>query len=145
MLVYLIAVLLGSLASRTVGPLVPPEAAPLVVWRGLSALTLLWGCWLTGAAFLRFLRTGQNPEPWKPSPELIVGGIYRYTRNPMYLGIAGWQMAWGFAWHDLWIVVLAPLSLAAVYFVAVRHEEAYLAAKFGTSFAEYKATVRRWL
>lgn len=143
--VYVAVVLAAIVLEKATFPLVPPGAAPPIVWRGLAVLTFLWGCWLTGVAFLGFLRTKQNPEPWKPTPELIVDGIYRISRNPMYVGMAGWQMALGFVWQSLWVVVLTPLSLAGVYLVAVRHEEAYLQAKFGEAYVEYKSTVRRWL
>jgi len=144
-LIFVGITLVGIALQRWVGALVPAETAPRILWQSLAGLTLLWGCWLTGSAFLWFLRTKQNPEPWAPSPELIVEGIYRLTRNPMYIGMAGWQMAWGFFQQNLWIVLLTPLSLLGVYFVAVRHEEEYLEEKFEEAFVEYKMTVRRWL
>jgi len=143
--VYLIVAWGASLLGRAIGPAVAWAIAPRSVWYGVALLTFLWGCWLMGSAFSGFLRTGQNPEPWKPTPELIIEGIYRLTRNPMYVGMAGWQIAWGFARQNLWVIVLTPLSLLGVYLVAVRQEEAYLEAKFGEAYIEYKSTVRRWL
>ena len=143
--VFIAVIVVGMLLQRWVGPLVPSETAPRVVWQSLAAVTFLWGCWLTGSAFWWFWRTQQNPEPWAPSPELIVEGIYRLTRNPMYIGMAGWQMGWGFFRENLWVVLLTPLSLLGVYLVAVRHEEEYLEEKFEEAFVEYKMTVRRWL
>ncbi len=46
---------------------------------------------------------------------------------------------------NLWIVVLVPAVLSIVYLTAIRHEEAYLESKFGQSYTDYKASVRRWL
>jgi protein-S-isoprenylcysteine O-methyltransferase Ste14 len=92
-----------------------------------------------------FKRTGQNPVPWKPSPELLVQGVYRRTRNPMYVGVTLFQLGLGVALDNLWISVLAPIGLVIVHFIAVRPEEAYLAEKFGESYLRYKASVRRYL
>ncbi len=91
-----------------------------------------------------FRRTGQQPEPWTPTPEIITGGAYRYTRNPMYVAMALIQLGIGIAVLNPWMVVLVPISLWLTYLIAVRHEEAYLERKFGDPYREYKARVRRW-
>ncbi len=140
---YLIAVLAGILLQGFVLPL------PLVL-SGAARILLAGGLGLAGillmlGAFGRFRATGQYPKPWTPSPELISNGIYRYTRNPMYVSLALLQGAIGVALANLWIVALVPVSLVAVYFVAVRHEEAYLEKKFGEPYRRYKKSVRRWL
>ncbi|MAG30524.1 MAG: isoprenylcysteine carboxyl methyltransferase [Deltaproteobacteria bacterium] len=92
-----------------------------------------------------FRETGQDPKPWKESPELIATGIYRWTRNPMYLSMGLLQAAIGLLCSSLWVVALVPVSLAVIYRIAIRHEEAYLEEKFGTPYLEYKRSVRRWL
>ncbi|MEW6777085.1 MAG: isoprenylcysteine carboxylmethyltransferase family protein [Bdellovibrionota bacterium] len=142
-LLYLLTVLTGVLLHAFVLPLPLAAGGTLRVFlaggMGLAAVLLMWG------AFGRFRETGQNPKPWTPSPELITNGIYRYTRNPMYVSLALLQGAIGAALANLWIVALVPVSLIAVYFVAVRHEEAYLEEKFGEPYRQYKKSVRRWL
>jgi protein-S-isoprenylcysteine O-methyltransferase Ste14 len=97
------------------------------------------------AARIWFSRTGQNPVPWTPSPELLVKGIYRRTRNPMYLGMTLFQLGLGVALDNLWIAAFAPIGLVVVHLVAVRPEEAYLTEKFGESYLRYKAAVHRYL
>jgi len=92
-----------------------------------------------------FQKTGQDPRPWEPSPELIVEGIYRWTRNPMYLSMGLLQAGIGLAFANLWIVALVPVTWAAIYLIAIRPEEEYLETRFGTSYVEYKQRVRRWL
>jgi protein-S-isoprenylcysteine O-methyltransferase Ste14 len=88
---------------------------------------------------------GPGSQPWLPSPELLVEGIYRYTRNPMYLGMTLLQLGLGIALDNGWIALFAPVALLIVPFLAVRPEEAYLAEKFGESYRRYCETVRRYL
>jgi protein-S-isoprenylcysteine O-methyltransferase Ste14 len=114
-----------------------PFAVPLVVTLTGAALVISARIWFT--------RTGQSPIPWKPSPELLVRGVYHHTRNPMYLGVTTFQLGLGVLLGNLWISILAPVALATVHFIAVRPEEAYLADKFGESYLRYKAEVRRYI
>ena len=92
-----------------------------------------------------FTRTGQHPAPWKPSPQLLSQGIYHYTRNPMYLGLTLFQFGLGIALDNAWIAGFSLIALIVVHFSAVRAEEAYLTEKFGDSYLQYKAAVRRYL
>jgi protein-S-isoprenylcysteine O-methyltransferase Ste14 len=103
------------------------------------------GFWLLSNSWKLFQSTGQLPAPWKPSPELVLRGVYRFTRNPMYVGMTCLQIGLGLAFNNLWISVLAPLSLLAVHFIAVVPEERYLTEKFGESYKAYLLKVRRYL
>jgi protein-S-isoprenylcysteine O-methyltransferase Ste14 len=141
--VFLGLIFCGVALQRWLEPLVFPLAPGLRLSAGLGAA--LCGIALVLNARLWFLRTGQHPAPWRPSPELLVQGIYRYTRNPMYLGITLFQCGLGVAIDNGWIVGLAPLALLIVHFIAVRPEEAYLSEKFGESYRDYTARVRRYL
>lgn len=154
----------GGAAVRIVPPLVPVA----VIAAGLG-LDYLWpiGTGVAPAAALRhglgggivvvailalglwplrmFHRTGQRPEPWKPTPEIIVRGPYRLTRNPMYLmmvlicaGIA--VMLW-----NVWMLLLTPVCAWVLQRFAILPEEAYLEARFGDGYRAYKARVRRWI
>ncbi len=141
--VYLIAVTVGVLLQAFLLPLPLnlPTGARIVVGLALAVL----GFTLGGFAFGLFRRTGQDPAPWKSTPEIVSTGIFRFTRNPMYVGMALVQAGIGLGLGNAWIVALVPVSLAVVYATAVRHEEAYLERKFGRSYLSYKASVRRWL
>jgi protein-S-isoprenylcysteine O-methyltransferase Ste14 len=142
-LVFLGLLGIGVALERWAVPLAPP----LPFWPRLVAgvAVALSGLAMVLSARLSFLRTGQDPKPWRPSPELLVKGIYRYTRNPMYLGLTLFQLGLGLALDSGWIAALAPVALAIVHVIAVRPEEAYLAEKFGTRYLEYRAAVRRYL
>ncbi len=90
-------------------------------------------------------RTHQDPDPRKPTPELIVGGPFRWSRNPIYLGLAFIQTGVGVALGNAWILLLLPPSLAILQRAVIAKEEAYLARKFGDAYQDYRASVRRWL
>ena len=90
-------------------------------------------------------RTQQDPDPRTPSPELIPGGPYRYTRNPMYVGMTLIQAGIGIALGNLWILLLLVPTLWILRRSVIEKEEAYLERKFGDSYLRYRASVRRWL
>jgi protein-S-isoprenylcysteine O-methyltransferase Ste14 len=127
--------------------LVRPLVAPVSLWPRIivSAMFFVAGLVLGVLALGWFKRTGQHPRPWLPSPVLIVEGIYRHTRNPMYVGMTCLTIGIGVALDNLWIVALAPLGLVFVHFIAVLPEERYLEEKFGDSYRAFKKSVRRYL
>jgi protein-S-isoprenylcysteine O-methyltransferase Ste14 len=142
-LVFLGFILLGVALQYAVTPIPFPVAR----WITLSAgiLVLLTGLGIGLMARSHFVRTGQKPTPWTPSPELLLEGPYRFTRNPMYVGVTCFQVGLGLALNNLWISLFAPLSLLAVHFIAVLPEEKYLTEKFGADYKAYLRTVRRYL
>ena len=140
--VYLGLIVSGLVLDRWGMPLAS-GSPPWLRW--LGAALAIGGVLLLSSARLWFLRTGQHPAPWKPSPELLVRGIYGYTRNPMYLGLTLFQAGLGVALGSGWMAVLAPVGLCVVHFIAVRPEEAYLTQKFGENYLRYTAAVRRYL
>ena len=142
-LIFLIYVLLGVAVHYAVMPLRIPVARIFSAAGG--AFVLLVGVDLVVLARIHFSRTGQSPIPWKPSPELILQGPYKFTRNPMYVGVTIIQIGLGITFNNLWISLFAPLALLTTHFVAVLPEERYLSEKFGDSYKTYLTRVRRYL
>jgi protein-S-isoprenylcysteine O-methyltransferase Ste14 len=141
-LAFLGLTLLGVALRYAVGLLPLSDA----FWiRILGVVALLAGLAIIIAARTQFVRTGQSPIPWKPTPELIFRGPYQFTRNPMYVGLTGIQAGLGLAIGNVWISLLAPVALLIVHLIAVLPEEQYLSEKFGASYREYCARVRRYL
>lgn len=113
----------------------------------LAALCLAVGLFC-GALGLRELHVrGTTPDPRYPqrAAVLVTTGIYRYTRNPMYLGMAVVLAAWAL-WLGNWAALLGPAVF--VFHVSrfqVISEERALAARFGAAYEAYRRSVRRWL
>jgi len=141
--VFLAALLLGIALFYLAVPLHLPIGGVVAIAIGLAFVAA--GLALMIAARNHFARTGQNPRPWTPSPELVFAGPYRFTRNPMYVGMTLIQLGLGVAFGNLWVVLLAPAALLVVHVIAVLPEERYLAAKFGEPYREFCARVRRYI
>ncbi len=142
-LVYLAAVIAGALLHAYFLPL-QFEFATGARIAVATAIAMLGIAIMLGAVGL-FKRTGPDPKPWKTTPEIISTGVYRFTRNPMYVGMALIQTGIGIGFANGWIVALVPPVLVVIHAIAIRPEEAYLESKFGESYTEYKKSVRRWL
>jgi len=94
---------------------------------------------------MAYLRAKTSIEPWKPTSHLITTGLYAYSRNPIYAAFCLLSIGIGFYLNSLWVVLSFLPSALAVYYIAIRKEEAYLTLKFGTQYLAYKDKVRRWL
>lgn len=92
-----------------------------------------------------FRRARTSPLPIKPTLVLVTNGPYRFSRNPMYLSLV--LLYFGLAlWLDIfWALVLVPIVIILVQYLAIMREERYLERKFGQQYLYYKACVRRWL
>ena len=113
--------------------------------RIVIGLLLVAGGLALGFAALRLFRaTGQDPRPWRPSPLLIGAGPYRYTRNPMYVGMTLLTLGLAALSGHVWMALLAPVALAIVHFTAVLPEERYLTTHFREPYTEYTKRVRRY-
>jgi protein-S-isoprenylcysteine O-methyltransferase Ste14 len=115
-------------------------------WRvpvGLALLAL--GVGAIAWVVVEMRRTHQDPDPREPTPELIVGGPFRFARNPIYTGMALIQAGIGIALANVWIVLLLAPTLWILKREVIEKEEAYLERKFGDAYRVYKGSVRRWL
>ncbi|MDH3458457.1 MAG: isoprenylcysteine carboxylmethyltransferase family protein [Gemmatimonadota bacterium] len=92
-----------------------------------------------------FRRSGQNENPWKPTPSIVERGPFRVTRNPMYLQMVLSCIGLSVAFANPWILLLTPVCALLLQTLAIIPDEAYLERKFGGTYLEYKSRVRRWL
>ena len=107
--------------------------------------------WLVGASILlwsfwNFLKEGRGtPAPTDPPKELVARGFYRYTRNPMYVGVLALILG-HFLWFGYWYLLLyAILVFIAFNTFVTLYEEPTLKRKFGASYEEYLKRVPRWI
>ncbi|HYL21723.1 MAG TPA: isoprenylcysteine carboxylmethyltransferase family protein [Gemmatimonadales bacterium] len=126
---------------------------PLHLWPGglpavarVAAWALLAVCLgLTGSAVFLFRRAGTTPNPTRPTTAIVVHGPYRFTRNPMYVGLVALYVSLSLFVNSVWPLVLLPVVIAVVQRQVIVREEAYLEGKFGEQYRAYKARVRRWI
>jgi len=140
---YLAAVVAGAGLNEFIWPL--PIGLSRALSVALALLVALLGVALAVAALRLFRATGQDPKPWLATPEIVRTGVYRFTRNPMYVGLALLQTAIGIGLGNFWVLLFVPVACVVVQITAIRHEEAYLERKFGDAYLDYKRCVRRWL
>lgn len=84
-------------------------------------------------------------EPHKTTSKIITSGLYKYSRNPIYLISCAGPISLGFIFLTYWAMFAFIPALIVVYFTAVKKEEQYLEKKFGQEYLDYKKKVRRWL
>ena len=92
-----------------------------------------------------FRRFRTRPEPWEPSSTLIQSGLYRFTRNPMYLGMAVTSAGVAVFFESILAAVLLVLVVVAIDRLVIAREERYLSRRFGADYDAYRAKVRRWM
>lgn len=113
--------------------------------RGLAVAGLITGFAIEAAAAGLFRRARTAVQPWKPSTVLVTGGIYRLTRNPIYVGMAIIHAGLAIGMDSpLALIFLLPCLMVVDRFVIAR-EEIYLQARFGPDYLAYRQEVRRWL
>ncbi len=139
---------LGALAiglAIDFGLLRLPTGLPRLLRIGAGAVLAGAAVALAAGAFGQFRRAGTAVEPWHPSTALMTGGVYRFTRNPIYLALALLYAGAALAADSGVALVLLPPLLAVVQIGVVSREERYLERKFGDEYRRYRASVRRWL
>lgn len=100
---------------------------------------------LFGFSLYFFIKTKQNPEPHTPTNALYTGGIFKVTRNPIYLGFLVAQVVVAIKLNNLYIIFTLPLVLLVLKKWVIEPEESYLEKLFGEEYLTYKQNVRRWL
>ena len=124
-----------------------PAALPFPLRAGITAFFFLAAGVFGFPAFSAFRRakTTINPVEIDQASSLVTGGIYRLTRNPMYVGLALLLCAWA-AWLARPIAAFGPLVF--VFYITrfqILPEERVLLSKFGKAYEAYRKSVRRWL
>jgi protein-S-isoprenylcysteine O-methyltransferase Ste14 len=122
--------------SRAANPRTAPAAIALF---GLGGFFLLW-------CVRDFFVSGRGTlAPWDPPKHLVVVGLYRFVRNPMYLAvltvIAGWSILYASVWAAIYMVFVAVVFHVRV----LTYEEPRLKRQFGVEWEAYRASVPRWL
>jgi protein-S-isoprenylcysteine O-methyltransferase Ste14 len=82
--------------------------------------------------------------PWAPPQKLVIGGLYRYSRNPMYVSVALVLLGWAVSFGSPALYIYALLVVTAFHIRVVRGEEPWLARTHGSDWQRYVSQVPRW-
>jgi protein-S-isoprenylcysteine O-methyltransferase Ste14 len=113
----------------------------------LAAGLILAGLVIALAGVVSFRRAGTTVNPLQPAAtsRLVVSGVYRRTRNPMYVGMLLVLVGWAVLLAHPLALVLAATFVPVMNRLQILPEERSLAATFGPAFINYQSNVRRWL
>jgi len=135
------ALALGLVANK----LYPMAFLPRAVSR-VRGLPLIFGGLAIGLLGSREMRRAEtNVDPHKPATANVTEGPYRFTRNPLYVGMTLVYSGITALFNAFPAAMLLPLALAVMRGGVIEREERYLERKFGDECLAYKARVRRWL
>ena len=137
---------LAVIAGLALNWLVPLPFLPADLPAGwLGAMVFVLALALVAWAIVTITRAGSNVPTNLPTTTIVESGPYRFTRNPIYLGMFLGLIGLAIAFDNLWLLMmLVPFALVIRYGVVAR-EEAYLERKFGDVYRGYRSRVRRWL
>jgi len=122
-------------------PFVPPSIPDVWVGGAVFAIAFALAIW----AISTIRNAGTRVETRQPTTTIVANGPYRFTRNPIYIGMLLGQTGLAIGFNSVWLLA----TLVAFYFVirygVIAREEAYLERKFPDVYLAYKSHVRRWL
>jgi protein-S-isoprenylcysteine O-methyltransferase Ste14 len=114
-------------------------------WRALGIALVVIGGAIVAEAFVRFVVEGVGtPAPAAPTERLVVGGLYRHVRNPMYLGVAAAICGQALILGRPWLFAYATLFGAVVWTFVTFYEEPTLARRYGAQYEAYRQAVPAW-
>jgi protein-S-isoprenylcysteine O-methyltransferase Ste14 len=139
---WAVAVLAGLALNRLMPLPFVPTAVP-TGWLGamVFALALALFAW----SIATITQAGSNVPTNLPTTTIVDTGPYRFTRNPIYLGMVLGLIGLAIALNSLWLLLTLVPFAAVIRYGVIAREEAYLERKFGDVYRRYRARVRRWL
>lgn len=104
-----------------------------------GAAIMIWCAW----AFT--VRGHGTPLPTDPPKELVISGLYRYLRNPIYAGVVLFLLGYVFWYPTRAILLMPPLVAISSHLFVIFYEEPHLRKTFGAAYEEYCKDVPRWI
>jgi len=145
-LIFIGAFCLGLAVNRWL--IATPLADAATTTQRLEVLGSVITCSAFGLMFwgmITFARSGTAIIPHRAASRLVRNGPYRFTRNPMYLGMILAYLGGVMILNTWWPLLFLPMALAFLVRFVVRREEAYLTDAFGAEYHDYQQQVRRFI
>lgn len=140
-LIYLSGWLLGWVLNKGY----PITWLPDVLTWPIGAVLIGCGVLCAASAFLAMRRASTPVDPYSPTTAIVSAGSYRFSRNPLYLALTLFYVAFAAITDMLWPLLVLPFVIWVMHRGVICREERYLEKKFGESYVHYKVKVRRWL
>ena len=137
--------LLCILGMGTLNATIPAVRWMPYPWNLGGILLMILGILLSGSGARRFRHYKTAVRPFQPTTALVTDGPYRFTRNPMYLGLTLCLLGLGILLGSLSPLLLIPPFVFAIHFQFIRKEERLLEAQFGEVYQNFCKNVRRWI
>jgi protein-S-isoprenylcysteine O-methyltransferase Ste14 len=141
--IYLLGLALAFGLNRAV-PLWLMSPEPRWMFR-LGIALVIAGFLLALSGIVTFRRRGTAIIPHHPASTIVTSGPYRFTRNPMYIGMTCVYVGVSFLLDSWWAFGLLPVVMLIIDRQVIAREERYLASAFGAEYGAYRARVRRWI
>lgn len=141
-LFFLSALLLGALIDDRVHRLLIFQNDK---WRWIGLVVALFGIALVAIGRRTMVKHGTNVNPTQPTTAIVETGPFRFTRNPLYVGLTLLYVGLSLLLNTWWSLFLLVPVWIVMHFFVVRREEAYLERKFGDTYLNYRRRVRRYL
>ncbi len=137
----------GALLDRVFPHLLSmPMRLPASRYAEVAGVLLMLGGVAIVVTGMRTFRAARTPVyPNRPAKVIVTHGVYRYTRNPMYLGLTTLYLGLLLLTGLVWPVLMLPLALAVLHWQVIAKEERHLHEKFPEEYGAYVARVRRWI
>ncbi|NMF59398.1 methyltransferase family protein [Pseudanabaena yagii] len=123
----------------------PVSFLPLSISLPLAVIAMISAGWFSTSAFQTMTRAQTAIDPAKPATAIVSDGVFRFSRNPLYLSLTLLYIGISLLLNAVWAFPLLLPLLAVVQIGVIQREEVYLERKFGDEYLRYKAKVRRWL
>ena len=140
-----ILALLLLLVSGLLTAILPPAPVRIPAGRLIGIFVLLVGFVTSFSGFSAFRKAGTSVRPGDEPSKLVVGGPFRLTRNPMYLGIELVLIGAFFLSKSLFFLIPAIVFFLLIHSLQIPFEEQLMTKHFGETYKEYRQRVRRWL
>ena len=121
-------------------PFIPDRIAQ-ITGSVIIATNLIFGL----PALRGMLKAKTSPNPNRPTTTLLLSGMYRFSRNPMYIGLTLLYVGLMTLLQLPWGILFTPIVIWLITIWVICPEEEYLSHKFGDTYHDYKKIVRRWI
>jgi protein-S-isoprenylcysteine O-methyltransferase Ste14 len=139
-------VFLGYLIGALILNWIVPFPAPWTfILRLVARLAIIGGILFIGSAFLQMRKSNTSVDPRETVNSLVTGGPYRFTRNPIYLGLFLIYLGFTLLAGTLWGLIASPFLIWTITQAVIHAEEIYLEEKFGEQYKQYRSRVRQWI